>query len=71
MRSPRGTRSIKGRGGSRLGAGAPTGNLNRQKGLVLPEPLNLESSESILTFMKTILIPSALTGSLGVPLLLR
>ena len=42
------------------------GNLNGQKGLVLREPLNLENAESILKFIRTVLIPSALAGSLGV-----
>jgi len=56
----------KGRhGGPRQGAGALPGNGNARKGMALPAWLNLESSESILKFIKTILIPAAVSGRLG------
>lgn len=67
MTKPFGTRAIKARrGGSRPGAGAPGGNRNGQKAIPLPENFDLETSEGILRFIKSVLIPSALTSSLGV-----
>ena len=40
------------------------GNANAKKGIVLRE-LKLDSAESILTFMRTILIPDTLAGRIG------
>lgn len=45
--------------------GAPPGNGNAKKGMTLPDWLNLEDSESILRFIKKILIPAAVSGKLG------
>jgi hypothetical protein len=41
------------------------GNRNAQKGIVLPDWLKLDSAESILKFMRQILIPYTLSGQLG------
>lgn len=54
------------RGGSRPGAGAPRQNTNGQKRVPLPEWLNLESPDGIRRFMREILVPSAISGKLGV-----
>ncbi len=45
--------------------GAPPGNSNAAKGIQLPDWLNLETSDEILTFMRKILIPSTLSGRIG------
>ncbi len=45
--------------------GAPAGNSNASKGIELPDWLNLETSDEILTFMRKILIPSTLSGRIG------
>ena len=45
--------------------GGQPGNRNRVKGIVLPEGLMLDSAESILKFMRTILIPGTLSGRIG------
>lgn len=46
-------------------AQARYGNGNAKKAMVLPEWLNLESSESILMFMRKILVPYTLAGKIG------
>jgi len=50
---------------SNRGRGAPAGNSNASKGIELPDWLNLETSDQILTFMRKILIPSTLSGRIG------
>jgi hypothetical protein len=45
--------------------GAPAGNGNAKKGIVLPDWLKLDSSDEILTFMRKILIPYTLAGKIG------
>jgi hypothetical protein len=54
------------RGGARRGAGAVTGNKNAQKRIQLPESMRLDSVESVLEFVRTILVPATLNGSIGV-----
>jgi hypothetical protein len=61
---------------SRIGSGAveheqsnggpPEGNTNAQKRVPLPDWLNLESPDGVRRFMREILVPSALSGKLGV-----
>jgi hypothetical protein len=48
------------------GAGAPEGNTNPQKRIVLPEWLDLTTPEGVRKFMREILVPSAISGKLGV-----
>jgi hypothetical protein len=45
--------------------GAPRGNGNAKKGIQLPDWLKLETSDEILTFIRTILIPYTLSGQIG------
>lgn len=46
--------------------GAPPNNANPQKRIQLPDWLNLESPDGVRRFMREILVPSALSGKLGV-----
>jgi len=45
--------------------GAPAGNSNAKKGMVLPGWLKLETSDEILGFMRKILVPYTLAGKIG------
>jgi hypothetical protein len=47
------------------GRGASAGNQNAKKGIALPEWLRLESVESILMFIRQVLIPCTLSGKIG------
>ena len=49
----------------RMRGGQPS-NTNAQKRLPLPEWLDLESPAGIRRFMKEILVPSAISGRLGI-----
>ena len=49
---------------STRGEGAPRGNRNAVKGMIVPD-LKLESSDEILRFMREVLIPSTLSGQIG------
>ena len=40
-------------------------NGNAKKGIVLPDNVKLDTVEGILTFMRTVLIPSTLSGEIG------
>ncbi len=46
--------------------GAPVGNTNPQKKIQLPSWLDLTDPEGIRRFLREILVPSALSGKLGV-----
>jgi hypothetical protein len=47
------------------GRGAPRGNVNARKGISMPQWMNLEDVESILRFMRQVLIPLTLSGKIG------
>lgn len=47
------------------GRGAPEGNRNAAKRMTMPEWLHLDDPESILKFMRKILIPYTLAGRIG------
>lgn len=50
---------------SNRGRGAPAGNGNAKKGMVLPDWLKLQTSDEILRFMREVLIPYTLSGRIG------
>jgi hypothetical protein len=45
--------------------GGQPGNRNAVKGIVLPLELKLDNAEAVLRFMRTVLIPSTLSGQIG------
>jgi len=65
MKGRRGTRLIKTHGGSRVGAGAPAGNLNGQKSVKMPD-CDLSTRRGVQKFVRDFLIPAAVSGKLGV-----
>lgn len=41
------------------------GNRNARKGIILPDNIKLDCVEGILAFMRSVLVPSTLSGEIG------